>query len=357
MSIKKLFESQEKSTNYNENTTEKDAFKTVESSKNAKQIKDRQDHFLPKIDYSKPENFAKFGSAYLYYNSAFTRILDYYPYDGSDSEINKFYNGCLNVEKYILDNNYPKSTGYAIFSADGWGSLQGTINGYGVPAALEWIKFYGGPGTGSWQDAAHVSTPSTLNNLSTKSPNKYSDNARHRSNIYDTDIYQTEGLPTGYGKGTRTSNLRANFDDGVTVEFWLKADSPGTVASTSAKQVLFDWWNNNAPNDSEGDYGRILIEMTSSTCHGGGALNPFVLTVQSGNVTSRNMLALGDTSLHSTHLNGTDWNHYAFKMYNSGSTLKANNLRIVNDGSILKSSACVFVTSKFLKNKFLINFK
>jgi ATP phosphoribosyltransferase len=41
----------------------------------------------------------------------------------------------------------------------------------------------------------------------------------------------------------------------------------------------------------------------------------------------------------------------------TGSTLKANNLRIVNDGSILKSSACVFVSSKFLKNKFLINFK
>ena len=41
----------------------------------------------------------------------------------------------------------------------------------------------------------------------------------------------------------------------------------------------------------------------------------------------------------------------------TGSTLKANNLRIINDGSILKSSACVFVSKKFLKNKFLRNFK
>jgi ATP phosphoribosyltransferase len=40
----------------------------------------------------------------------------------------------------------------------------------------------------------------------------------------------------------------------------------------------------------------------------------------------------------------------------TGSTLKANNLRIVNDGSILKSSACIFVSKKFLKNKFLRNF-
>ena len=41
----------------------------------------------------------------------------------------------------------------------------------------------------------------------------------------------------------------------------------------------------------------------------------------------------------------------------TGSTLKANNLRIVNDGSILKSSACLFVSKKFQKNNFLNNFK
>ena len=40
----------------------------------------------------------------------------------------------------------------------------------------------------------------------------------------------------------------------------------------------------------------------------------------------------------------------------TGSTLKANNLRIINDGSILKSSAWIFVSKKFLKNKFLRNF-
>ena len=39
----------------------------------------------------------------------------------------------------------------------------------------------------------------------------------------------------------------------------------------------------------------------------------------------------------------------------SGSTLKANNLRIINDGTILKSSACIFVSKKIEKSKF-INF-
>ena len=37
----------------------------------------------------------------------------------------------------------------------------------------------------------------------------------------------------------------------------------------------------------------------------------------------------------------------------TGSTLKANNLRIINDGTILKSSACIFISKKIAKNKFL----
>jgi ATP phosphoribosyltransferase len=37
----------------------------------------------------------------------------------------------------------------------------------------------------------------------------------------------------------------------------------------------------------------------------------------------------------------------------TGSTLKANNLRIINDGIILKSSACILVSSKIKKNQFL----
>jgi ATP phosphoribosyltransferase len=37
----------------------------------------------------------------------------------------------------------------------------------------------------------------------------------------------------------------------------------------------------------------------------------------------------------------------------TGLTLKANNLRIINDGIILKSSACILVSKKIKKNKFL----
>ena len=37
----------------------------------------------------------------------------------------------------------------------------------------------------------------------------------------------------------------------------------------------------------------------------------------------------------------------------TGTTLKANNLRIINDGIILKSSACIFISRRIKKNNFL----
>jgi ATP phosphoribosyltransferase len=41
----------------------------------------------------------------------------------------------------------------------------------------------------------------------------------------------------------------------------------------------------------------------------------------------------------------------------TGSTLKANNLRIINGGTILKSSACIFISNKIKKYKFLNKLK
>ena len=88
MSIKKLFDSTNKSKNYLSDTDEQKAFEDVESGRNVRALKTKQDTFIPQIDYSDPVNFAKYGSAYLYYKAAVEHIYDYYPYDGSDAEIN-----------------------------------------------------------------------------------------------------------------------------------------------------------------------------------------------------------------------------------------------------------------------------
>ena len=63
MSIKKLFGSVENSRNYLAETNQKNVFSDIESKENLKQLSIKQETFVPQIDYGKPENFAKFGSA------------------------------------------------------------------------------------------------------------------------------------------------------------------------------------------------------------------------------------------------------------------------------------------------------
>ena len=66
MSIKKFFDQGSVSRKYLSETTRKDAVRDIESSKNLKQQKIKQDSLLPQVDYLDPTNFAKFGSAYMY---------------------------------------------------------------------------------------------------------------------------------------------------------------------------------------------------------------------------------------------------------------------------------------------------
>ena len=84
----------------------------IESGDHLTALKNRQEYFLPPVDYSDPENFVKFGSAYEYYKNTFSYISSYYPYDGSGYEKTKFYNDINPLEKYMLEVVYPRSTGY-----------------------------------------------------------------------------------------------------------------------------------------------------------------------------------------------------------------------------------------------------
>ena len=280
MSIKKLFGHTDENTNYLADTNEKNLFKSVESAKNAHALLNKQQEFNPQINYSKPESFARYGSARLYYSGAVGRLLDYYPYDGSEAELTEFYNKSLGVERYVFDNLWPRANGYANFNS------------------ASYIDFRGGP---------HTITSSTTAGLF-----KDEETARRSfANVYDENIYLTEGLPNSYGTGSRESNLRANFDSGVTVEFWLKSKD---IAS-NANSVIFDMWNNNASGSI--DMGRMTIEILSAS-----SASPFVFTVQSGTMTSGGkgsgsifQQSIGQNIL-STGLD--DWKHYAFVFKNSG---------------------------------------
>lgn len=301
MSIKKLFDSTNKITQYADFDNEKGAYSTVESSANAKNLTIEQATFVPDLDYSNPEKFAFYGSAYLYYKSAFDNVSDYYPYDGSLAEQSAFYNKMLPVDKYVFNKKYPRTTGYATIAAGGWGTIAATTkyDGYGLPSTLEYIAFKGGPHTGSQGTS-----------LKNHSLDKHSSKI-DRSNVYDDDIYTSAGLPSDYGKGTRLSNLRSNFDDGVTVEFWLKTGSINTALTE--KQVVFDLWNSEVPGPTNNSYGRIRIELVSGSSSGL-PTKIMTYTVQSGSTKKTSTIGATGSATFS------DWKHYAVAFYNTGSS-------------------------------------
>ena len=269
MSIKDLFE---RSTAYVPDTDQKDAFADAESSRNVKAISEKQKAFEPQIDYNDPLSFARFGSAELYYQSAIDRIVDFYPYDGSDAEYNEFYNKSLDIEKFIFNNLYPRTNGYVNFS-DSYISLKGG--------------------------------PHTISSTSTKGLFKDPESSqRETANIYDEDLYTTEGLPSDYGQGTRESNLKCDFQNGVTIEFWLKSHELGT----GEKRAIF-----HLTNSSGGDEFTLYLSDSAGS--------PFYATLSASNATVFGEEQIGSTPDTSSIEN---WNHYAvsFKSASSGITTK-----------------------------------
>ena len=195
---------------------------------------EERDRFIPHIDFSKPENFAKYGLAESYYEDAIKRIYQTYPYDGSLKEKVEWENSSSFLDKHIFEKEYPRTTGYATFSPDGWGTVSATsADGfYGKPSTLEYILVKGGPNaadaifTGSWA----------------KDTNK--------ANIWDLSE-------------NRESNLKLGGSDGNTVEFWLKKNQ-WLVDSLTKREVIFDIHTTSSVSSSV-NYGRLRMELTGTT--------------------------------------------------------------------------------------------
>tara|TARA_R100000008_G_scaffold86877_1_gene82299 strand:- start:3961 stop:13266 length:9306 start_codon:yes stop_codon:yes gene_type:complete len=249
----------------------------------------------PHVNFTKPENFAKYGSAEQYYDQSIKWIYGEYPYDGSLKEKYEWQNNSTLLDLYIYDNRYPKTTGYANFSSDGWGTLTASmVIGYGAPATTnyEYINFKGGPNS---EFGSSLGTSSLKDVFDSK------------SNIWDSTVTGAAGPITA----TRESNLKTDLAEGVTVEFWLKTGSLSNALTE--KQVVFDLWN--GQGSSSADYGRLRIEIDPLLS----ASSPFRVTVLSGAVgLSTSSLEIGS----SLDLNSfSDWNHYAFSFVNNGDNI------------------------------------
>jgi hypothetical protein len=245
--------------------SEQEIQQDIESVAFAYEVQRAKDRFIPHIDYSKPSNFAKYGSAEEYYKVAIESIYNYYPYDGSLKEKEEWYNDITYFETFIFDKEYPRTNGFALLSADGWGTLtDAKPDGYGLPDSLEYIQLQSGP---------------------------------HKENIWDSSK-------------DREENLKFALSGGATVEFWLKKDAFDT--NKTDKEVIFDLWNGKHFN--EHDYGRLRIELDATSV---GAA--FHVTAMSGTAGFHDA-PIGTTVTPST-VTAEGWTHYAFAMENTGSTV------------------------------------
>ena len=182
MSTKDLFN---KSNKVLTKSQEEKIKKDLESPELTKDVVRTNNKFHSHIDFSKPENFSFYGSAQKYYEDSFNRVYQTYPYDGSLSEKEKWFYDSSELDLWILDNAYPKATGYVRLGTEQSIFVKGGPNNQ--PGIIEGEK----------------------EELSKQYPVK-----QGNSNIWDTSIY-------------RNSNLYVDGSLGNTVEFWAKAETPG----------------------------------------------------------------------------------------------------------------------------------
>ena len=168
--------------------------KDIESEELAEAVVEAGNRFLSHVDYSKPENFSFYGSAQKYYEDTFDRIYKTYPYDGSQKEKQQWLSNSSELDLWVLDKAYPKSTGHVKLGTN------------------QSITVKGGPRNQPGVAAGDKGE------LSRQFPAK-----QGNSNIWDTSTY-------------RNSNLYIDGALGNTIEFWAKLDS--SVSSTAIVRIV-----------------------------------------------------------------------------------------------------------------------
>jgi hypothetical protein len=282
MSLQDLFKKQNKNSSVVSAENATSSAEYVESVATIKRREELNDQLVPRLDFATASNFAKFGSAELYYEFAFGRIYNEYPYDGTEREKLEFRLSSSYLDDYIFENHYPRTNGHVIFSFVDKGT-SALHDGYGVPDTPEFILAKGGPHTGSTPFAGQTIAK-----------------AFSGSNFYN--------VANDLG-----SSLELNFDDGLTIEFWLKKEA--FSPADTEKEVIFDLWNNQLSSSS--DYGRLTLALTASG-HSDAGANPFLITAQSG-TTGFSEYQPAISNFTTASIADGNWHHYAFTFLSQSS--------------------------------------
>ena len=270
--------------------------------------------FVPPVDFSTASNFIRFGSAEEYYESSVRRIYSEYPYDGSQAEKILFNLSSSYFDRHILEDMYPKTTGYAILNPSGYGASSIT-NGYGLNASsddYEYIFIGGGV---------------------RPAPQNQNDPSRDSKNIRLQKQFE---YGTFYEEGTdKTSVFQFNAVSGSTFEFWMKKNSFDTTKTH--REVILDLWNGRPSGSVQ--YGRVTLELDATPASSGA--NPFRFTYQTGRSgVFRQSLASG--SFSTSDIADGKWHHWAVstRARIEGSTTYLD-LKLYKDGVVLNKQSIV----------------
>jgi len=263
---------------------------TLESVNYLKNYFIQRNRYKPPVDFSDLKNFARFGSAKKYYADAFDRIAETYPYDGSLKERVEWELSSSFFDMYVFDEVYPRTNGYVLFSAEGWGTKVVSSDHYGAPATSshEYVFTKGGP---------HTSTRSKEKDIQDASGDYKSGYA----NIWEPEK-------------NRECNLKIGGIDGNTVEFWMKKAAFATTKT--GREVVFDATTSDFISSSA-NYGRLTIEMTGTTSG-----SPFMVSYMSGTSGFNNQVI--GSSITTSSVADDTWHHYAFTFKNSGNAVEVN---------------------------------
>ena len=265
--------------------TQTDIGNLAESSGNVQQRLIDKERFIPVVNFDYPRNFARYGKAEKYYTDSFSRIYNDYPYDGSLKEKNDFRNKASYIDLYILDNKYPRATGYSVFSPNGWGTQVSSTSfgafSVGEPSIFEYVQVVGGP----------HEAPSEYISSSLQKQFEY-------ANVYDPSE-------------NRGSNLKCNFDDGITMEFWMFKSS-GSLMTGSTDLELPAMLS----NEVSGAAAVAMFTQATSPVSAGR-----VFFIVSSGSTVFDTTAPGGVSITDDQIFDGRWHHYAFSAQNIGSNM------------------------------------
>lgn len=216
----------------------------------------KYDQLLPHIDFSRPENFVKYGSAEKYYSTSIARTIYTFPYDGSAKEKLNWRNSSSYLDNYLFDEEYPKHTG-SITIGTNFGTASVSNTGYYItPTRIEYIKI----GTGLYKNAIY-------------------DPSKDRKHAFSIDS-----------------------EKGFCLEFWLKQDPWSIDIATASCQILMEFAANKT-------------YTTASTVDNEWS---FAL-ITSGSLLSFNNNGDGqfpNTFLNA--FNFEEWNHFAINVFSGG---------------------------------------